>query len=93
MHPFILGEIALGNLSQRKIVLNSLGNLPHATMARDTEVLTFIEGAKLFGLGVGYVDAHLLASVRITSGASLWTRDKRLRAAAVKLAVPQYAGW
>jgi predicted nucleic acid-binding protein len=90
-HPFILGEIALGSLSQRKSILDGLGNLPQATVAREAEVLKYIEATKLFGFGVGYVDAHLLASVRLTSGGLLWTRDRRLEAVAVKVAVPHYA--
>ncbi len=90
IHPYILGEIALSHLRHRTTVLKALGALPSATVAQDGEVLQYIETTKLFGLGVGYVDAHLLASVRLTGGAFLWTRDRRLEAAAVKVAVPQY---
>jgi predicted nucleic acid-binding protein len=79
LHPFVLGELALGNLSPREVVLNSLQALPQATVAMHEEVLDFIETNTLYGLGVGYVDAHLLASVRLTPGALLWTRDKRLQ--------------
>jgi predicted nucleic acid-binding protein len=78
MHPFVLGELALGSLRQRRLVLDSLRDLPSAATASDPEVLLFIETAGLSGAGIGYVDAHLLASVRLTTGASLWTRDKRL---------------
>jgi predicted nucleic acid-binding protein len=78
MHPFVLGELALGSLRQRGVVLSSLADLPSATAASDAEVLVFIETAGLSGTGIGYVDAHLLASLRLTNGASLWTRDKRL---------------
>lgn len=85
MHPFVLGEVALGNLSQRELVLESLANLPMATVASDGAVLGYIDSARLWGLGVGYVDAHLLASVRLTPDASLWTRDRRLEAAAEAL--------
>ena len=84
VHPFVLGELALGNLRQRTAVLSSLRDLPHAVSARNEEVLDFIERHALAGLGIGLVDAHLLASARLTS-ASLWTRDKRLGAVAVKL--------
>ena len=77
-HPFVTGEVALGYLGNRDLVLGFLQDLPQATVARDNEVLHFIGQHRLFGLGIGYVDAHLLASVRLTSGASLWTRDKRL---------------
>ena len=84
IHPFVVGELALGNLRQRNIVLSSLRDLPHAVSASNEEVFDFIERHALAGLGIGFVDAHLLASARLTS-ASLWTRDKRLNAAAVKL--------
>ena len=79
LHPFVLGELALGNLSPRELVLNSLQALPRATVAMHEEVLDFIETDALYGLGIGYVDAHLLASVRLTAGTLLWTRDKRLQ--------------
>ena len=85
MHPFVLGEVALGNLGQRELILDSLSNLPMATMASDGEVLGYINAARLWGLGIGYVDAHLLASARLTPDASLWTRDRRLDAAAEAL--------
>lgn len=77
-HPFVVGELAFGNLNQRKIVLEALGALPKATMATDAEVLHFIDEKVLFGRGIGYVDAHLLAATQLYSGARLWTRDKRL---------------
>jgi len=81
-HPFVTGELALGNLRQRDLILNALQNLPQANVANNLEVLTFIEQQKLFGLGIGYIDAHLLAAVRLTPDTLLWTRDKRLRAVA-----------
>jgi predicted nucleic acid-binding protein len=84
-HPFVIGELALGNLRQREVVLDALGNLPQATVATDSEVLRFIADHGLAGRGIGYVDAHLLAAVRLTSAALLWTRDKRLLAAARRL--------
>jgi predicted nucleic acid-binding protein len=84
IHPFILGELALGNLRQRNVVLSTLQDLPQAISASNEEVLDFIERQTLLGLGIGLVDAHLLASARLTS-ASLWTRDKRLKAVAIKL--------
>ena len=86
-HPCVIGELAMGNLQQRNVVLNALHGLPKATVARDDEVLQFISNRGLFGLGLGYSDAHLLASVKITPGALLWTRDKRLFAAAAKLSL------
>jgi predicted nucleic acid-binding protein len=82
-HPFVLGEIALGQLRQRAAVLDALAALPQAARATDAEVLALIDQAGLSGSGLGYIDAHLLAAARLTPGASLCTRDRRLRAAAV----------
>lgn len=84
-HPFVLGELALGTLQAREVVLDALRNLPQAARATDEETLQFIESERLYGLGVGYVDAHLLAAARLTPGAALWTRDGRLAAAAERL--------
>jgi predicted nucleic acid-binding protein len=84
-HPFVIGELALGNLRQREIVLDALSDLPRAGVATDMEVLHFIDHHALFGRGVGYIDAHLLAAVRLTAGAELWTKDKRLHGVAVEL--------
>lgn len=84
-HPFVLGELALGNLQQRATILEALQGLPKAKVAEDTEVLRFIDQHRLFGIGIGYVDTHLLAAVRLTPGATLWTFDKRLLAAASQL--------
>jgi predicted nucleic acid-binding protein len=84
-HPFVVGELALGNLRQRRVILASLQDLPQANAATDQEVLHFIEQHALMGLGIGYVDAHLLASTQLTAGSSLWTRDKRLARVAERL--------
>lgn len=84
-HPFVVGELALGNLQQRKLVLGALQNLPMATVAHVDEVLRVIDLWALFGLGIGYIDAHLLAAVPLSPATLLWTRDKRLRAAAERL--------
>ena len=62
-HPFVIAELALSNLRQREIVLNAPAGLPHASVATDLEVLHFIERHALFGRGIGYTDAHLLAAV------------------------------
>jgi len=83
-HPFVIGELALGNLRQREIVLDALSDLPHAVVATDAEVRHFIDRYALFGRGVGYIDVHLLASVRLTAGTELWTNDKRLRGVAAQ---------
>jgi hypothetical protein len=84
-HRFVIGELALGSLQNRNIVLTAMQNLPQATVASDEEVLHFIGSQELFGTGIGYIDAHLLAAVRLSAGALLWTRDKRLLAASVRL--------
>ena len=85
VHPFVIGEMALGHLRQSDLVLGALQDLPQATVATDQEVLAFIRRHALPGLGIGYVDAHLLASTRLTADALLWTRDKRLLAVAERL--------
>ncbi len=84
-HPFVIGELALGNLRQRERVLSALQDLPSTAVATDAETLHFIERNEVFGLDIGYVDAHLLAAARLTAGASLWTQDKRLNEAARSL--------
>ncbi|HYZ40478.1 MAG TPA: type II toxin-antitoxin system VapC family toxin [Stellaceae bacterium] len=84
-HPFVTGELALGNLKQRDIVLRALRRLPQATVASHEEVLRLVKRQPLYGLGIGYVDAHLLAAIRLTAGAKLWTRDRRLRTVAAQL--------
>lgn len=83
-HPLVTGELAVGHLSRRSEILGLLHNLPQATVATDDEVLTFIDKRQLFGLGIGYVDTHLLAATALTPAARLWTRDKRLALAAVQ---------
>ena len=84
-HPFVIGELALGDLRQREVVLTALSDLPRASVATEPEVLHFIDQYALFGRGVGYVDVHLLAAVRLTPGVELWTNDKRLQKVAVQL--------
>lgn len=86
-HPFVIGELALGSLRRRKAVLDALLGLPASKVADNDEVLGFIEREKLFAFGIGYVDAHLLAAARLTPNASLWTRDKKLAAAAAQLSL------
>jgi predicted nucleic acid-binding protein len=78
MHPFVLGEIACGNLANRSEILRLLGDLPPAPIAADAEALAFIESHALMGRGIGYVDVHLLASVVLAGDAKIWTRDRRL---------------
>jgi predicted nucleic acid-binding protein len=83
-HPFVRGELALGNLNKRSVILKALDNLPQAPVAFNDEMNVFIENHVLFGLGIGFIDAHLLASTRLAVNAKLWTRDKRLLATASK---------
>ena len=85
LHPFVIGELAMGNMNQRDLVLKALRKLPEALVAREEEVLHFVGARRLFGLGIGYIDAHLLTSVQLTPGASLWTRDRRMFEVASKL--------
>jgi predicted nucleic acid-binding protein len=87
VHPFVVGELSLGNLLNRQQVLAMLQDLPQATTATDVEVMGFIDQAALAGSGIGYIDAHLLAAVRLMPGAQLWTRDKRLLATGVRLSL------
>jgi predicted nucleic acid-binding protein len=86
-HPQVIGELALGQLRHRDAVLSELMELPRANVASDDEVLRLIERETLYGRGLGYVDAHLLAATRLTPGALIWTRDRRLRSAAEKLSL------
>lgn len=81
-HVFIIGEIALGSLRQRDRILGDMRHLPTVIQASDDEVQHFVETAPLHGLGIGYIDAHLLVSARLMPGMTLWTRDNRLHAAA-----------
>jgi predicted nucleic acid-binding protein len=86
-HPWVIGEIALGNLANRVEVLGLLGNLSQAAVATDTELRILIVRHRLFGRGVGYVDVQLLAATLLTSGFLLWSRDRRLTAIAAELGI------
>ena len=83
-HPFVIGELACGSLSRRGEVLRLIEALPAAPVATHEEVMTFVERRRLHGSGLGWVDVHLLASARLV-GHSLWSADRRLRRAAVRL--------
>lgn len=87
MHPYVRGEISLGNLARRPAILADLDALPQAPLADHLEVLALIEIASLAGSGVGYVDVHLLASTLLLDEGWLWTRDKRLGAVAERLGI------
>ena len=85
IHPFVAGEIACGSLADRGLVLELLQDLPAAAVAESDEVLGFIDRHELHGKGIGYVDVHLLAAAALAGDTKLWTRDKRLLAAAQAL--------
>lgn len=85
-HPFVIGELACGNLLKRREILTLMKALPMAIQAEDEEVLRFIETHHVMGIGLVYIDVHLLASA-LLSGISLWTNDIPLKKAAQKLEV------
>lgn len=84
IHPFVIGELACGSLKRRTEVIGLLHALPLVPMATHDEVMRFVERAKLFGSGLGWIDVHLLASARLAHE-SLWSADRRLRQAAIRL--------
>lgn len=84
-HPYVIGEIALGSLPRRQETVGALQALPAITTASTDEAMAFLQNEKLFGMGIGYVDLHLLAAVRLEPEALLWTRDKRLHRVAAQL--------
>jgi predicted nucleic acid-binding protein len=85
-HPFIVGELACGSLRRRGEILSLLKALPEAKLLEHEEVLNFLDARRLYGRGIGWVDAHLLASTLLT-GCTLWTFDKPLRRAAAALSI------
>jgi predicted nucleic acid-binding protein len=85
-HPFIVGELACGNLGNRAEILELLQALPSSPVVEATEILEFVENNSLMGRGLGYVDIHLLASA-IIGNVVLWTFDRRLQEAATELGV------
>ena len=85
-HPFVVGELACGSLQKRDEILGMLKALPEAYLLEHEEVLSFLQTRRLYGRGIGWVDAHLLASTLLT-GCALWTFDKALRRAAADLNV------
>lgn len=80
-HPFVIGELACGQLRKRQEILGLLAALPQASVAEHDELLALLERQRLFGRGLGWVDVHLLASTRLSS-CRLWTKDKALLGAA-----------
>jgi predicted nucleic acid-binding protein len=87
VHPMIIGELALGSLQDRSVVLALLADLPGVPIATHAEVLQLIESHAFYGTGLSLVDAHLLAALRLSGTTKLWTRDRRLQSAAKGLGV------
>jgi len=85
VHSFVIGEISLGSLRNRDVVLGALLDLPRASTATPEETFYLIEREGLFNRGIGYVDISLLASARLHPGVTIWTRDKRLKNVADEL--------
>jgi hypothetical protein len=85
-HPFVVGQLACGTLQKREEILSMLKALPEAYLPEHEEVLSFVQARGLYGRGIGWVDAHLLAATLLT-GCSLWSFDKPLRRAAAALNV------
>ncbi|MDA3874034.1 MAG: PIN domain-containing protein [Kiritimatiellae bacterium] len=86
IHPFVLGELACGNLKNRREIIALLHALPHVTKVRDDEILLFVEQKALMGRGIGLIDIHLLATC-LLDRCTLWTRNRRLRALAGEIGI------
>ncbi|CAN7287862.1 VapC toxin family PIN domain ribonuclease [Pseudoduganella sp. LjRoot289] len=87
VHPFVTGELAVGNLRDREDTLHELRSLPQAIVANEDYFLHVLVGHRLFGTGLGFVDVHLLASALLEPPPLLWTRDRRLHSACVRLKI------
>lgn len=87
-HPLVIEELALGSLARRETVLGLLESLRRFPVLSHDEIMTLVNGRRLWGRGVGVVDAHLLGSTALVGGAKLWTRDKRLMSACDHAGVP-----
>ncbi|CAM3080892.1 type II toxin-antitoxin system VapC family toxin [Methylobacterium mesophilicum] len=87
VHPFVIGELALGSVRDRERIIATLEDMPSADVAAHDGVMPLIAEHALHGLGIGYVDAHLLASAKLMPGSRIWTRDRRLAAVSDRLGV------
>ena len=85
-HPFIIGELACGNISNRTEILSLMQSLPSLGVVQNKELLVFIENNKLMGTGIGFVDVHLMAAT-ILAGIPLWTQDQKLKQACTRLGI------
>jgi len=86
LHPFVLGELACGNLARRAETIAWLAKLPVAAVASEAEVRHLVESRRFFGTGLGWVDMHLLASA-VIGEMRLWTADRAMAAAAKQLGI------
>lgn len=87
MHPFVIGELAMGNLANRNRFLKTLRDLPQSIVMSNDEVIFFVGLHTLYGKGISLVDAHLLAVADSLPGIKLWTCDRRLRVASTRLGI------
>lgn len=87
IHPFIIGELACGNLKNRDEILSLFSALPVAHMAEHPEVMQLVNSYSLYGLGLGWIDMHLLASALLTH-CNMWTKDRRLVHGAAAVGIP-----
>jgi|SRR5436190_22352196 predicted nucleic acid-binding protein len=87
MHPFVVGELAMGSLADRKLRLRLWAMMPRLPAVPLEDVLALVEGRHLYSRGIGYADANLLASSLVAEGTSIWTRDRKLRDIAGELGV------
>lgn len=87
IHPHVIGELALGSLKDRDVFLNMLSDLPSSVQASHGEVLSLVEQLNLFARGIGYTDAHLVATSLLTPHTKLWTKDRRLGEVASELGI------
>lgn len=85
-HPFVTGELIVGNLSPWRATVELLRNLPAPEVMNEPDLYSFVERNSLMGTGLGFVDVHLLGSCSL-GGHILWTRDKRLEVQAVRLGI------
>ncbi|MGA2579946.1 MAG: PIN domain-containing protein [Bryobacteraceae bacterium] len=86
LHPFVLGELACGNLHKRAETIARLEELPAAAVAPEAQVRHLLESRRLWGTGLGWIDLHLLASAVIAKS-KLWTTDRAVAAAARQLGI------
>ena len=85
-HPFIIGELACGNIRNRTEIISLMQSLPMLDAVEHEELLLFIEHNKMMGTGLGFVDVHLLAAAML-AGIPLWTQDKKLKKACSRLSI------